>query len=408
MDWAAIASTVQDWFGADEGQGGANVIAVVAIGFSVAVALIVYMGTAKRERRIEKSAAYLSLEMHSSDAFRYQGERAHLMALLRRATPPVPLPEIKTEALEATLNYYFQCLNLFEVCCNFRRNRIIEDQVFASWVAWFFDILKDWHFRDIWATDLRAYYTQDVRRIFDFGVQIFSLHDAQQIREREFYKAVAHVMGNCGVVKRWLDEVEKPDVWPATSRLNRLLRGLERKDIADMTPPYAPPTPLDPAVELTWNRPGDTGEAAALAARVVGLNTDYISHGEIQTGLSLDGRTWAPKLAALFAEDFDDLEGRDLLVARGEDGAMIAFAVVAWEETARRRFAVLEDMAVDPDIRSHGVGTRMMEAVAERVRDRGVEWLFLESGLRNTRAHQFFQRHGFNEISHVFGRRFDP
>lgn len=135
---------------------------------------------------------------------------------------------------------------------------------------------------------------------------------------------------------------------------------------------------------------------------MIGRDSAYISHGEIQTGLSLDAHRWMPNLAELYGQDFADLgEERDLLVAR-LDGAIVGIAVVAWEETPRRRFAVLEDMAVDPVRRSHGIGARLVEAVKARVGERGVDWLFLESGLRNTRAHAFFQRAGFETVSHVF------
>jgi len=137
---------------------------------------------------------------------------------------------------------------------------------------------------------------------------------------------------------------------------------------------------------------------------VIGADTAYISHGEIQTGLSLDAEHWAPGLAALYADDFAALdESRDLLVARDADGAIAGIAVLAWEETPRRRFAVLEDMAVDPARRSSGIGSLLLAAVRERAAGRGVTWLFLESGIRNARAHAFFERSGFAMISHVFG-----
>jgi N-acetylglutamate synthase and related acetyltransferases len=165
--------------------------------------------------------------------------------------------------------------------------------------------------------------------------------------------------------------------------------------------------PVRPGIQFIWNGLGDPADAAAFAGRIIGRDTAYISHGEIQTGLSPDGIHWAGNLSELYASDFADLEDRDLLVVRTEDGMIVAVAVVAWEETPRRKFAVLEDMVVDTDQRSGGIGSQVVEAIVERVRARGVEWIFLESGLRNTRAHAFFMRHGFEEISHVFGRRLD-
>lgn len=108
----------------------------------------------------------------------------------------------------------------------------------------------------------------------------------------------------------------------------------------------------------------------------------------------------------MFAHDFAELgERRDLLVARHEDGAVAGVAVVAWEESERRRFAVLEDLAVEPELRSAGLGAAMLAEIEKAVAERAVDWLFLESGRRNDRAHLFFERHGFAEISRVFGKR---
>lgn len=160
-------------------------------------------------------------------------------------------------------------------------------------------------------------------------------------------------------------------------------------------------------LRLDWDKSEATArEAAAFAGRIIGLHAPYISHGEIQTGLSDNGKTWVPDLPARYEADFLDMgEDRDLLTARLPDGTLAGIAIVAWEETPRRKFAVLEDMAVDPDQRSLGIGAALLDAVDVRVKARGVEWLFLESGKENLRAHAFFERHGFEELSHVFAKR---
>jgi ribosomal protein S18 acetylase RimI-like enzyme len=79
--------------------------------------------------------------------------------------------------------------------------------------------------------------------------------------------------------------------------------------------------------------------------------------------------------------------------------------ILAWEASSRRQFAVLEDMAVEPSLRSLRIGERLLGEVEARVRARGIDWLFLESGVENEGAHRFFERHGFGTISHVFAKR---
>ncbi len=166
-------------------------------------------------------------------------------------------------------------------------------------------------------------------------------------------------------------------------------------------------TLTQPEVIYAWDKSPETAKhAAEFAGQFIAQHSSYISHGEIQTGLSDDGETWVHDLSERYAEDFTDLgEDRDLLVARLPHGPIVGFAIVAWEETARRRFAVLEDMAVQPDMRSAGVGAGLLSMVDKAVAQRGVDWLFLESGRNNVRAHGFFERHGFKEISHVFAKK---
>lgn len=150
-------------------------------------------------------------------------------------------------------------------------------------------------------------------------------------------------------------------------------------------------------------------DAARFFARVIGPDPAYISHGEIQGALSLDGMTWAPDLERRFLEelgDFDD--GRGIAIMRDADGAIVSAANVSWSfEVAEAPFATLQDMAVEPALRSSGVGATLLAFVEAEARRRGAKWVFLESGKHNHRAHAFFERHGFGEVSHVFMKRFE-
>lgn len=168
---------------------------------------------------------------------------------------------------------------------------------------------------------------------------------------------------------------------------------------------------VDGSVSVTIREVSDAealARLAAMTARVIGADTRYISHGEIQTGLSEDATRWSPDLASLFAEDFAALDSsRTVLAAYDPSDVPLGLAIIAWEETSRRAFAVLEDMIVEPTTRSLGIGADLLSAVEQRAASRGVNWLFLESGVRNARAHGFFEREGFEILSHVFGKQLD-
>lgn len=162
------------------------------------------------------------------------------------------------------------------------------------------------------------------------------------------------------------------------------------------------------AYRIGWEEvPAAWADAARFFARVITLDPAYISHGEIQTGLSLDGKTWVADLESRFLAEATAGRGvTSLALARDATSAIIAAAAVSWNfETADAPFAVLQDLAVEPALRSRGLGAEMVAFVEGEAQARGARWLFLESGKDNLRAHAFFERAGFHEVSHVFAKR---
>lgn len=167
-------------------------------------------------------------------------------------------------------------------------------------------------------------------------------------------------------------------------------------------------TPAAIANELsfTWDTGACADEAAHFAAGVIGAQNSYISHGEVQTGLSSDGVSWIANLEDRFREDFADPgENREMLVTRTADGAIAGVGIIAWDLDGPARFGTVEDMAVDPALRSSGIGALILDRLVARLEARGCDWAFLESGRENHRAHAFFEGHGFREMSHVFARK---
>jgi hypothetical protein len=182
---------------------------------------------AERDRRVQIASAYMTLETQSSDIFRHTGEHAEMLLLFRGDPQPAVTaahPDY-AKAREVTLNLYYQSLNLFEVSARFRRDEIMEHSVFASWVAWFIELLDDQFFRDNWP-NIRANYTPDVRDIFDVGTEIYgALTDPAQ-REAAFYDAVADIM-ECEEIRGWTRKLKDEKrawkgrtIWLANSNLS--------------------------------------------------------------------------------------------------------------------------------------------------------------------------------------------
>jgi GNAT superfamily N-acetyltransferase len=65
----------------------------------------------------------------------------------------------------------------------------------------------------------------------------------------------------------------------------------------------------------------------------------------------------------------------------------------------------VEDLAVDPERRSQGIGKALLDAAREWARERGATRLELESGLDRTDAHRFYERERPTWKSHSYAWR---
>ncbi len=61
--------------------------------------------------------------------------------------------------------------------------------------------------------------------------------------------------------------------------------------------------------------------------------------------------------------------------------------------------ADLLDIAVDPDVQGQGIGSRLMQFLIDECRARGVNTIFLEVRVTNTRAIALYKKFGFEQIS---------
>ncbi len=158
--------------------------------------------------------------------------------------------------------------------------------------------------------------------------------------------------------------------------------------------------------QVRWAARDELPDIARFLSEVIGRDARYISHGEIQTGLSGDGFTWAPDLTRRFEEDFQTLgPDRRVVVAHDPTDTMIGAAVVLAVTNPDVHYVVIEDIAVAPESRSLGIGHALIDFIEASAREVGAQWAFLESGLENERAHAFFERRSYRPLSKVFGKR---
>jgi GNAT superfamily N-acetyltransferase len=93
-----------------------------------------------------------------------------------------------------------------------------------------------------------------------------------------------------------------------------------------------------------------------------------------------------------------------VLVARADAAvAGICATYLDFESVRFGRRAWVEDLAVDPDRRSLGIGKRLLDAAKDWARERGATHLELDSGIARTDAHRFYEREHPSSRSVCFG-----
>lgn len=118
----------------------------------------------------------------------------------------------------------------------------------------------------------------------------------------------------------------------------------------------------------------------------------------------LGGRTPSPaEMEAEVQALLDDPQGGSVLIAEA-DGEIVGVLTASWQRAIHVPgvYATIQDLWVDEDWRSRGVGAELVEAIASQARTRGVSRL--EVGLpRETFAaiastESFYRRNGFEPL----------
>ena len=188
---------------------------------------------------------YQRLELESLSVFRFEAEYRSIIPFYKsNLCPPEPHPRgmERSEAELTARKYYESTCNLFEIAVRLRKKYnsdiklgeqnsnkyiitrdYIEDDVFGSWIAWFFDTACEWGFRAVWH-DLRDNYAPQLRcDVFDPLVrELIAAWDAEHaaapranltipeeelapIRDR-FYQAVGKNFG-CESALCWVNDI---------------------------------------------------------------------------------------------------------------------------------------------------------------------------------------------------------
>jgi ribosomal protein S18 acetylase RimI-like enzyme len=146
----------------------------------------------------------------------------------------------------------------------------------------------------------------------------------------------------------------------------------------------------------------------------IGLHPEYISHGEVQMGVgegyvAEDGQFKA-RVSPLARHywmkyiygNLTDGQSSAVFKAVGDDLQIVGFCVAAITHDGAQPFGMLCDVLVKEACRGGGVGTALLEAAMAWFREKGIKDIYLESGLNNHAAHEYFMRRGFVKVSEIY------
>lgn len=216
------------WRWQDMQLGNAELLQIVnngaqIIGIVIAAAMIVFTNlfNSRQQNETAQHKIYQTLELQSVELFQWEIDHPKQVKQLW-FSEKLPAGELDQYLLR---QYTCQILNLFEMATRFRKEGIVADEVYGSWVIWMWELCDLPVFQQLWRGPggIWTNYVATFRDIMSTGVEISSpvtdlgkkkprLNEAQkekiaQENCRKFFEAVSEKF-KCEVVKSWLKNNE--------------------------------------------------------------------------------------------------------------------------------------------------------------------------------------------------------
>ena len=145
-------------------------------------------------------------------------------------------------------------------------------------------------------------------------------------------------------------------------------------------------------------RAADTADASCAGRLLFDFNTEF--------------DTPTPSAQDLASRFHTMLERQDVLVLLAEDGSAghpraVGFAYLTLRPTpySDGPVAELEELYVRPELRNHGIGSRLLGRALEQVRQRSALEMRVGIDEVDTDARRFYERHGFWNVEPESGNR---
>lgn len=108
----------------------------------------------------------------------------------------------------------------------------------------------------------------------------------------------------------------------------------------------------------------------------------------------------AEAMAPVFGQLADDGPSGFIVLAEQEAGTFTAVCTVSFVDALRSvgRYAIIQEMYVDPSVRSAGVGMEVLRFALDHAVSRGCAMVELGTPFHGERQLQFYQRAGFTNV----------
>lgn len=150
--------------------------------------------------------------------------------------------------------------------------------------------------------------------------------------------------------------------------------------------------------------PADKSELCNFFYSLIEGHKDYISHGELQMGIATDIGVLSPEYKKnweAYLEKQISIPDNSILLYE-EDRELTGFILFGITNDGAKPYGVVFDLGIKPASRGKHVGLQLLQEAISHFRKQGIQDCYLESGVNNHSAHDFFRKHGFIQVSDIF------
>ena len=139
-------------------------------------------------------------------------------------------------------------------------------------------------------------------------------------------------------------------------------------------------------------RPEDTEDIIRITVETfVGVAIDYY----IEQQFGRLGNDWRARKARAIREDIQ-ANPAGVLVAAGDDGSVLGYITTRIDHDSRLGW--IPNIGVRPELKSHGIGTQLMQAALAYLERAGMTHVKIETLEPNQIGAQFYPKVGFREV----------